>query len=144
MLEFETDLLVNPIIGIDDNAMNEHYIAPWYTREVQSLSVSMICLLGLFLLAGCDLFSEEDATLTVNASFENILQLYVSDCDDEDWGSERLGGNVIPSGTGRSFSVSPGCYDLRAIKLRNGSFLARESIATGVQLKSGKTYNWTP
>lgn len=56
------------------------------------------------------------ATLVVqNTSPSTILIVNFSACTDATWGPDRLGSSeVIEPGAQRSWTVEPGCYDVRA------------------------------
>ena len=98
---------------------------------------------SLVLVAAC---SGEDATgpaepppsttatisLTNNASIP-IVRVAYSGCDESDWGPNRLGADeTIAPGAVRSFTVPPGCYDVRAsTSARNGYWYDRNISAGG-------------
>lgn len=48
-----------------------------------------------------------------NSSF-TIVEINISRCELDTWGANRVGSPMSP-GSSRSFTLSPNCYDLRAI-----------------------------
>lgn len=109
----------------------------------------LLCLLFGLLLNGCDVIEaleeveipEPNTTASgqinvQNTSGETILFLYISSCSSSSWGADRLGTNVLPSGQSLSFTVSPGCYDLRAESLYN--YAEQHSVS----VPSGGTFRW--
>lgn len=53
-------------------------------------------------------------------------------------GADQLGSDVIAVGSTYSFSMTPGCWDLRA-ELGDG----REVDRSGVNISSGERISWT-
>lgn len=53
--------------------------------------------------------------LVTNNTELDIGFLYLSPSDSEDWGENRLNGEVIPAGISRFFFVKPDSYDILAI-----------------------------
>lgn len=55
------------------------------------------------------------ATIQVaNRTNQTIYYLYASPCDQNGWGSDRLGSSVISSGGSYTLQLEPGCWDFRA------------------------------
>ncbi len=74
----------------------------------------------------------------VNNTNSSIFYLYLSWCSSNSWGADQLGSDVIAVGSTYSFSMTPGCWDLRA-KLRDG----REVDRRGVNMRPGDQKSWT-
>lgn len=49
-----------------------------------------------------------------NRTNQTIYYLYASPCNQDGWGGDRLGNNVIASGQAFSLTLEPGCWDFRA------------------------------
>lgn len=83
------------------------------------------------------------ATLVVNnRGSRAVYALQASPCNDTNWGSDRLGSSVIASGSRKSFSVTPGCWDFRAdydATRGNGN----ERIQRNVRIGAGSSWTWT-
>ena len=74
----------------------------------------------------------------VNLASLPLFYLYLSSCASDSWGADQLGSDVIAVGSTYSFSMTPGCWDLRA-KLRDG----REVDHRGVNMSTGDRRSWT-
>ena len=116
------------------------------TMSKHPVSVSALGLLiALTLLSGCASSRAYgsgaiSATLDiVNQTSSQIYYLYLSSCSSDSWGSDQLGSDVIAVGSTYSFSMTPGCWDLRA-ELRDG----REVDRRGVNMSPGGRGSWTP
>jgi hypothetical protein len=73
-----------------------------------------------------------------NISNYTISQVNYSDCSDPSWGVNRLAGGELRPGGSRGWSVTPGCYDIRAYAEEPGaSYTAQEF---GVQIAQGQTH----
>lgn len=81
----------------------------------------------------------EEATLMLaNESANSIYFVYISPCSASGWGSDRLGSDeVVASGRTRSWTLEPGCYDLKAVDSMGD---AAEEM--DVQLPAGGTLTW--
>lgn len=82
----------------------------------------MALVAAALLVGACGGDGPEGATLTLdNQSGVTIGYVYYSDCDDLEWGEDRLGDTeVIQDGDDRSFDVDAGCYDIRLENLGVG------------------------
>ena len=70
------------------------------------------------LLAACgDNNDPGDTSLTIeNESGVTIAIVNFSDCDDPEWGEDRLDDDeFLEDGESKSFDVDSGCYDIRVI-----------------------------
>jgi hypothetical protein len=52
----------------------------------------------------------------VNTSSQQIVEVNISRCEIDLWGSNRIGSPINP-GTSRSFDLAPNCYDVRTISV---------------------------
>ena len=79
---------------------------------------AMMCFVVIVAACGKDSTgpSDTNAYLKIqNSSVSTIEQVYYSDCANTLWGPERLAGSVILSGQSRTFTVAPGCWDIKTI-----------------------------
>ena len=92
-------------------------------------------------LTGCDdvIGAGGDATIIVeNNASVSVREIYISDCDDDTWGSDELGSTeTIAPGADRAFGVDAGCYDLMAVFLDDS-----EATDFDVQLDDGDHFTW--
>lgn len=93
-----------------------------------------------FVFAGCSDSSGNDPTRLVvrNTSSEAVSDLYFSKCNDIDWGSDRLGNDVISTGASRTWTLDPGCWDMLA-----GMVSGVEVERLDEQIDKGETFTWT-
>jgi len=118
------------------------------TMSKYSFSVSAITLLiALTFVSGCTSSRTSQAygsgamTVTldiVNQTNSPVFYLYLSSCSSDSWGADQLGSDVIAVGSTYSFSMTPGCWNLRA-ELGDG----REVDRSGVNISSGERISWT-
>ena len=111
------------------------------------LAVLSVALLSV---SGCDIIPRPapvyqttgggmSASLNViNRASNSLHYFYASSCSDGRWGPDQLGTETIPSGTSHAFSMTPGCWDLRAT-FADGQEVERR----GVQLASNASLDWT-
>ncbi|NVK03186.1 MAG: hypothetical protein HWD92_00125 [Flavobacteriia bacterium] len=60
--------------------------------------------------------SSSEATVTINnTSLWDIYNIYASLSSDTDWGSDRLGSEILYSESSYSFTLSPGTYDFKFV-----------------------------
>ena len=79
------------------------------------------------------------AVMLVNQTNQSINYVYVSSCSSNSWGQDQLGASeVVPSGSSRSFTMTPGCWDLKAT-LADG----REVEERQVYVSAGAARTWT-
>lgn len=79
-------------------------------------------LLTVLLLSGCGLLgggsssSSERARLVVrNQASQAIFFLYASPCSSDSWGDDRLGDDVIMPNASKSYQLTTGCWDFKAV-----------------------------
>lgn len=48
-----------------------------------------------------------------NSSNASVWSVRIRDCGATSWSSDMLGADVIPPDLGQSFSVTPGCHDVK-------------------------------
>jgi hypothetical protein len=78
------------------------------------------------------------ATLTLyNNSGQTVWYVFISRSDQATWGDDRLGSDVVPSGSSYVFSVPPGVYDLKAEDSNHNQIDLRWSVNV-----SG-SYSWS-
>ena len=97
--------------------------------------VALAFLLGA--LAGCD--GTDSGTLSIeNVTDTEIWFVHYSDCEDLDWGEDRLGETeVIAVGATRSFDVDAGCYDLK-VRFADGAWQER----LDVEIAADTEFTW--
>lgn len=79
------------------------------------------------------------ATVQVaNSTNQTIYYLYASRCDENGWGSDRLGSSVISSGGTYTLQLEPGCWDFRASTQQGANSDVRNK-----QLQAGQGYTLT-
>ena len=77
-----------------------------------------LAVLLVVLLAACsDNNDPGDTSLTIeNESGVTIAIVNFSDCDDPEWGEDRLDDDeFLEDGESKTFDVDAGCYDIRVI-----------------------------
>ena len=104
-------------------------------------TIGTLALGVTFALTGCDdvIGAGGDATIIVenNASI-SVRELYISECDDLEWGQDELGPTeTISPGEDRAFDVDAGCYDLQA-EFLDDSF----AEDFGIELGEGDEFTW--
>ena len=79
------------------------------------------------------------SVLLLNQTDTAIHYVYVSSCSNNSWGEDQLGdAEVIMPGNSRTFSMSPGCWDLKA-EFSDGRTLEER----GVTIASCGSRTWT-
>jgi hypothetical protein len=79
------------------------------------------------------------AVVLVNRTNASIYYVYISPCSSSSWGEDQLGDSeVVSPGATRTFSMSAGCWDLKA---RFGD--GREVEERGVRMSAGGSRTWT-
>jgi hypothetical protein len=51
-----------------------------------------------------------------NSSSEPVYFLFVSPCTSDSWGPDQLGDDILQAGQGKTITVEPDCYDVRAVR----------------------------
>ena len=75
----------------------------------------------------------------VNQTNAPIYYVYISPCSSTNWGDDRLGSSeVVQPGATRTFTLSPGCWDLKA-RFQDG----REIEERQVYMTAGGSRTWT-
>ena len=83
--------------------------------------------------------------VVINRAEVPVLDVYLSPCEDEAWGPDRLDADfgegaqevVMPSRS-RSFALEPGCWDARTV-FRDG----REAEERGIEMTRNGQRTWT-
>ena len=92
-------------------------------------------------LTACDdvIGTGDDATIIVeNNASVSVREIYISECEDDTWGDDRLGPTeTISPGNDRAFGVDAGCYDLRA-EFLDDTF----AEDFGIDLDDGDEFTW--
>jgi len=79
------------------------------------------------------------AIVMVNQTNAAIYYVYISSCSSSDWGQDRLGDSeTVQPGATRTFTLSPGCWDLKA-RFADG----REIEERQVRMTAGGSRTWT-
>ena len=111
-------------------------------KKLTCMFRTMLFLGAALLFSGCSSptsVSGGNASLDiVNRSGGSIWYLYLSPCSSNTWGEDQLGSDVIVNGETYSFSITPGCWDLRA-EAPDG----RNTERFGVQMGFNDSKSWT-
>ena len=106
----------------------------------------LLVLVAALFFAACSDSNEPDGDTqirVVNETGGTIFRVFYSDCDDPDWGDDRLDSDeVIEDGDTRGFDVDPGCYDIRADLDATGT-LANQRTVFDVQIDDGEIHEFT-
>jgi hypothetical protein len=75
----------------------------------------------------------------LNQTDAPIYYVYISPCSSSSWGEDQLGeSEVVQPGATRTFTMSPGCWDLKA-RFRDG----REIEERQVYMTAGGSRSWS-
>jgi hypothetical protein len=108
-------------------------------RSTGSVRTAALATLVAPAAAACDKSStspESQTTATIelhNNANVPIVSVQIATCGESEWGTNKLNQNEsIASGGARSFSITPGCYDVRAsTATKAGIWRDREAAAGG-------------
>ncbi len=79
---------------------------------------ALLAALAVMSCAGSDSSTAPEVTtgtlVVQNSTSTTIIALVFSECSADVWGSDRLGGSPIGAGSSRSWTLSAGCYDIKA------------------------------
>ena len=76
--------------------------------------------------------------VVINNAPVSVFYLYASPCSSDSWGPDRLDSDqVISSGETASFTMTPGCWDLKAV-FRDGTDVVRRNAQI-----SASDWRWT-
>jgi hypothetical protein len=105
--------------------------------------LAVLATVLLFAACGGDNEPNGDTQIrVVNTTGETIFSILFSNCDDINWGEDRLDDDeVVETGTERSFDVNDGCYDIRADFDLNG---ADQQTIFAVEIEDGEIFDWEP
>ena len=79
------------------------------------------------------------AVVLLNQTNAPVYFVYISPCSSSSWGEDQLGeSEVVQPGATRTFSMSPGCWDMKA-RFNDG----REFEERQVQMSAGASRTWT-
>jgi hypothetical protein len=79
------------------------------------------------------------AIVLLNQTNSAVYYVYISPCSSSSWGEDQLGDSeVVQPGATRTFSMSPGCWDLKA-RFSDG----REVEERQVRMSAGGSRTWT-
>lgn len=68
-----------------------------------------------------------------------VTEVNYSNCSDPSWGPDRLpGGEELRPGASRGWSVTSGCWDIRAVHVTGGSTFTVQAF--GTMLSQGQTF----
>ena len=103
----------------------------------------VVVLAAVLAFTGCSSEPNSDTQIVVvNATGETIFRVFYSDCEDPQWGDDRLGDEeVIENAEERAFNVDPGCYDIRADFDVNG---LDQVTLLNQQIDENTIFEWTP
>ena len=88
--------------------------------------------------SGSSSSSSGASLVVVNNAPASVFYLYASPCSSSSWGPDRLDSDqVISSGETVSFTMTPGCWDLKA-EFSDG----RETVRRNAQI-SASAWRWT-
>lgn len=106
-------------------------------------------LLALLLLVGCSSgrqtyqpqpapVSSRASLVLANNSSQAIFYFYASPCSSNSWGEDQLNdAEVVMPGARKSFTMTPGCWDLKAV-FRDGTDVVRRNAQISVS-----DWTWT-
>lgn len=108
-------------------------------------SIAKRLLLGLSLatlLASCTSPTEVKEALPttgelkiVNSYSRSLYSVYFTSCESNSWGGDRMGADVIAIGASKSWTLSPGCWDVMIVAADNKTWINRgENLAAGIVL----------
>lgn len=97
----------------------------------------------VLLFSACSSEPNSDTQIVVvNTTGETIFRVFYSDCEDPQWGDDRLDDDeVIENAEERAFNVDPGCYDIRADFDLNG--VDQVTLLNQV-IDEDQIFEWTP
>ena len=106
------------------------------------MSKWVMALFAAFVIGGCSNEPNSDTQIVViNTTGETIFRVFYSDCEDPQWGDDRLDDDeVIENGEERAFNVNDGCYDIRADFDVNGT----DQVTTREEVEEGEIFEWSP
>jgi len=97
-----------------------------------------VVLVIFLILTACKQPGESASVLIDNQSGENVDAVFITPSTSPTWGSNLLGGNIIPIGQSHVFSgFTPDTYDIR-VELD----VALVAHKWDIELSSGETYTW--
>ena len=103
---------------------NSHADTEHKARRLFVLVAALCVFAALPLLAGAR--ARTASINVVNSSSREIIHIYLSHADQDDWGQNQLGDSSIPSG--QSFTISNVSWDQSQVKViaedRDGCFLS--------------------
>ena len=80
---------------------------------------------------------DEATILLSNESDFDIMEVYVSPCDEDDWDTDMLEDDLLEPGEQGLITVTAGCWDFKAIA-------ADEELEHyGITLEDGEEGDWT-
>ena len=92
----------------------------------------------VFAITACNQPGDPASVLIDNQSGANVDAVFITPSTNPSWGSNLLGGDIIPDGQTYLFSgFSPDTYDIR-VELD----VALYAEKYGIGLSSGATYTW--
>jgi hypothetical protein len=105
-----------------------------------SLPLRALALVALLATAGCDASTTDPGDdysnqgpgeiVIRNNLTEYIYYVYIASCSAGTWGQDKLGTSTLPPGGQRSWSVSPGCYDVR-VETSGGQVGEERNVSVG-------------
>lgn len=109
-------------------------------RAFRHLRTFLALALVAVVFAGCSDSSGDDPTRLVvrNNTTEEIWFVNFSSCSDQSWGEDRLGQDIIEVGASHTWTIAPGCWDMRA-ETESGAEVTRFDE----QIDKGETFTWT-
>ena len=116
-------------------------------RTIGRRSIPLVAALATLVTAACGGGDDSpagpgptptEATVTVvnHAPTGTVLFLRYRPCGSSGWSSDVLGANTLGNGEQHSWTVSPGCYDIRATP---GEIGLNYLYFNGVQVDSGES-----
>jgi hypothetical protein len=71
----------------------------------------------------------------VNSYSRSLYSVYFTSCESNSWGGDRMGADVIAIGASKSWTLSPGCWDVMIVAADNVTWINRgENLAAGIVL----------
>ena len=103
--------------------------------------VSALALCAAFALTGSTASARQDGIgviAVMNGSDLTVSNLYASSCQEDAWGDDLLGSDVLASGAHLDVPLNAGCQDLKAIAADG-----QEGETYTVDLADGGVIVWT-
>ena len=96
----------------------------------QVLLLVISCMAFSLILAGCEV--EESFLVVKNHSNVTIVSVFISDTEDDSWGSDQLVFDILPPRSMITIAVEPGTYDVKVVSEYRQEFVYETIISSGM------------